>query len=53
MLAAFCENMIDAHHVLAGSCVRDQRERLGGGGGVAGEVKKTLVTKLAPLLEFL
>ena len=42
--------MIDAHHVLAGSRVRDLRERKGGGGG---EFKKALVTKLAPLLEFL
>ena len=25
--------MIDGHHVLAGSCVRDQRDVGGGGGG--------------------
>ena len=43
--------MIDGHHVLAGSCVRDQRD-VGGGGG-EGSLKKTLATKLAPLLEFL
>ena len=47
--------MIDAHHVLAGSCVTDQREvgGGGGGGGGGGKFKKILVTKLAPLLEFL
>ena len=44
--------MIDGHHVLAGSCVRDQRD-VGGGGGGGGGLKKTLATKLAPLLEFL
>ena len=44
LLAAFCENMIDAHHVLAGSCVRDQREV----GGEEGKFEKNPGNEIGP-----